>query len=144
MNGRAHRTGRGLTCLGLLSTAGYLGWRIATLPSQPPVWLVALAIVVEIAGFFGSGMLMWALWHGPRDTTAETTLADAEQPPIDVAVRVDDQPVHQIRATLLSLQTMTTGRHIVIDLQARPEVASLAAEFSAVYARRQTSRITMG
>lgn len=134
MNRRAHRIGRGLTCLGLLSTAGYLSWRIATLPSQPPVWLVALAIVVEIAGFVGSGVLMWALWHGPHDAAVATTSADAKQPPIDVAVRVDDQPLHQIRATLLSLQTMTTGRHIVIDLQARPEVASLAAEFSAMYA----------
>ncbi|MEP7202715.1 MAG: hypothetical protein ABI894_08905, partial [Ilumatobacteraceae bacterium] len=140
MNRRAHRIGRGLTCLGLLSTAAYLGWRVATLPSQPPVWLVALAIVVEFAGFFGSGVLMWALWHGPNNAAEQNLPGDEEHTPVDVAVRVDDQPIHQIRATLLALQTMTngrtlqTGRHIVIDLQARPEVAALASEFSAVYA----------
>jgi hypothetical protein len=134
MNRRAHRIGRWLTCLGLLSTAEYLCWRVATLPSQPPVWLVALAIVVEIAGFIGSGVLMWALWHSHHDAARIVTLDDVDRTPVDVVVRVDDQPIHQIRATLLSLQTMTTGRHVVIDLQARPEVVALAAEFSASYA----------
>ena len=138
MNRRAHRIGRGLTCLGLLSTAGYLGWRVATLPSQPPVWLVALAIVVEIAGFIGSGMLD----VGPVARTARRRQTAAQRPAdarvdavdVDVVVRVDDQPIHQIRATLLSLRSMTDRPTRRVDLQARPEVASLAAEFAAVYA----------
>ena len=135
MNRGRHRIGRGLTCLGLLSTAAYLGWRIATLPSRPPLWTVVLAIVVEIAGFVGSGILMWALWHG-QSTPASVAGTDGEIDPtgIDVAVRVDQQPLHQVRATMLSLRTMTTGRQIVVDLRARPEVATLAAEFGAGYA----------
>ena len=135
MNRWAHRTGRGLTCLGLLSTAAYLGWRIATLPSQPPLWIVVLAIVVEIAGFVGSGILMWALWHGPAaSASAASTDVNVDPTGTDVAVRVDQEPIHQVRATLLSLQTMSAGRKVVADLRARPEVAALAAEFGATYA----------
>ena len=131
MNRRAHRIGRGLTCLGLLSTGAYLSWRIATLPSQPPIWLVAVAIVVEIAGFVGSGLLTWALWHGPQATSENTNVEPCQ---VDVVVRVDQQPIHDVRATLLSLQSMATGRQVVVDLRARLEVAALAAEFNTVYA----------
>jgi len=131
MNRWAHRTGRGLTCLGLLCTGAYLAWRVATLPSAPPVWLVALGIIVEIGGFIGSGVLMWALWHGSREVPQH---AEAEPTLLDVAVRVDQQPVHQVRATMLSLRTLRSARHIVVDLGARPEVAALAAEVGAVYA----------
>ncbi len=135
MNRRAHRTGRGLTCLGLLSTGTYLGWRIATLPSAPPIWLVALAISVEIAGFVGSGVLMWALWHGSKapDTHTSPVHPDILSDQIDVVIRVALQPMHHVRATLLSLRSMATGRLAVVDLQARPEIAALAAEFDATY-----------
>jgi hypothetical protein len=51
-----------------------------------------------------------------------------------MVVRADQQPVHQTRATLLSLPTTASARHVVVDLGARPEVAALAAEFGAVYA----------
>ena len=75
MNRRAHGLGRGLTCLGLLSTAAYLGWRIATLPSRTPTWLVVVALAVEIVGFLGSILLTWALWPTGRPSLADT-LAD--------------------------------------------------------------------
>jgi hypothetical protein len=131
MNRRAHGIGRGLTCLGLASTGAYLGWRIATLPSQPPIWLVGLAISVEIVGFIGSGLLMWALWHGSQRPSGDT---DVAQDRVDVVIRVDDQPMHHVRATLLCLRSMSFGRAVVVDLHARPEIAALAAEFEAVYA----------
>lgn len=139
MNARAHSMGRGLTCLGLLSTGAYLGWRVATLPSHAPIWLVVLAIVVEIAGFIGSGLLMWAMWHSPQASVdvnlpAQRAPRDLDPAHVDVVVRVDSQPIHHLRATLLSLQSMSTGRQVVVDLGARPEVASLAGEFDAVYA----------
>ena len=134
MNRWSHRIGRGLTCLGLLLTAAYLGWRIATLPSTA-LWIVGLAIVVESAGFIGSGILMWALWHGrPTPTRPPDNGAEIDPNGIDIVVRVDQQPIHQVRATLLSVQTMTTGRKIVVDMRARPEVAALAGEFDATYA----------
>ncbi|HEY5423077.1 MAG TPA: hypothetical protein VIK05_06400, partial [Ilumatobacteraceae bacterium] len=131
MNRWAHRSGRGLTCLGLMCTGAYLVWRLTTLPSAPPVWLVALGVIVEVGGFIGSGVLMWAMWHGSRKAPQH---AETEPTLPDVAVRVDQQPVHQIRATLLSLQTLRSARHVVVDVAARPEVAALAAEFGAVYA----------
>jgi hypothetical protein len=139
MNRRAQRIGRGLTCLGLLSTAGYLGWRVTTLPGHSALWLVVLALGVEIVGFIGSGILMWALWHGPQSTTEPGLPEEQKQPDldpshIDVVVRVDGQPIHHLRATLLSLRSMSTGRQVVVDREARPEVALLAAEFDAIYA----------
>jgi hypothetical protein len=131
MNRRAHGIGRTVTCVGLLSTGGYLGWRIATLPNHTPTWLVVVALAVEIVGFVGSGLLAWALWpaHG---TTSQATHHDAGN--VDVVVRVDRQPVHQVRASLLSMQAMHSGRHVVVDLGARLEIAALAAEFGTVYA----------
>lgn len=133
MNRRAHRFGRGLTCLGLLATGAYLGWRLWTLPSDAPIWLVVVAFAVEVAGFVGSGLLMWALWHG---ATAKAAAGEngTEPVPVDVAIRVDEQPVHQIRATLLSLQTMPAQRTVIVDMRARPEVVALAVEFGAAYA----------
>jgi hypothetical protein len=133
MNRRAHRMGRVLTCLGLASTGAYLGWRIATLPGKPPVWLVASAICVEVAGFIGSWILMWALWHGARPQPTGIP-DDLDQSRVDIVVRVDQQPIHQIRATLLSLRSLSTGQRVVVDLGARPEVAAVAAEFEAIYA----------
>jgi hypothetical protein len=131
MNQRAHSMGRGLTCLGLAATGAYLGWRVTTLPGQPPIWLVALAICVEVTGFVGSGILMWALWHRARP---RFDADDLDSTRVDIVVRVDRQPIHQIRATLLSLRSMSAGQRVVVDLGARPEVASIAAEFEAIYA----------
>ncbi|MGZ4725036.1 MAG: hypothetical protein ACXV8L_12580, partial [Ilumatobacteraceae bacterium] len=66
MNRRAHGIGRVMTCAGLMSTGGYLGWRIATVPGHTPTWLVVLALTVEMIGFVGSGLLAWALWPSGR------------------------------------------------------------------------------
>ena len=49
-------------------------------------------------------------------------------------MRVDQQPIHDVRATLLSLHSMVTGRQVVVDLGARLEIAALAAEFRTGYA----------
>ncbi|MEP7046692.1 MAG: hypothetical protein ABI949_08440 [Ilumatobacteraceae bacterium] len=135
MNRRAHRIGRGTTCLGLLSTAAYLGWRMATLPGHCPVWLVALAIIVEVIGFIGSALLTWALWHGPQASSVRSGIAaHVGSAQVDVVVRVDDEPIHQVRATLLSLQTVSCGKHVVVDMRARTEIVTLAAEFGTDYA----------
>ena len=120
-----------VTCVGLLSTGGYLGWRFATLPSHAPTWLVVLALVVEIIGFIGSSLLAWALWPAPRAIHDD---AQRDAGAVDVVVRVDRQPVHQVRASLLSMQSMSAGRLVVVDLGARLEIAALAAEFETVYA----------
>ena len=135
MNRRAHSFGRGLTCLGLLATGAYLGWRLWTLPSDAPIWLVVVAFVVEVAGFVGSGLLMWALWHGvtSRTATGENT---PDLIPVDVAIRVVEQPLHQIRATLLSLQTMPAQRTVLVDRQAVPPGGEVHAVRTEVHQHR--------
>lgn len=138
MNRRSHTIGRGLTCLGLVSTGAYLAWRLVTLPTDAPIWLVVVAVLVEITGFVGSGILTWALWRGAQSTVAvaasERESTDTAPSQVDIVIRVDKEPIHQIRATLLSLRSMPTGRCVIVDLGARPEVATIAAEFGAVYA----------
>jgi hypothetical protein len=134
MNRQAHNVGRGLTSLGLLSTVVYLGWRAATLPSGSPIWLVALALLVELVGFVGSALLAWALWRPVRGNRTASNPAGIEPHDIDVVVRVDHQPIHQARASMLAVQSMVGGRTVVVDLHARREIALLSAEFGAVYA----------
>jgi hypothetical protein len=131
MNRRAHRIGRGLTCLGLLATAGYLFWRVTTLPASAPIWLVALAVAVEIMGFVGSGLLAWALWRRPQRVEPRQLRDDVAADRVDVVIRVDQQPARDVRATLLALPTMTTGSHVIVDHGDRPDVADVAAEFGA-------------
>src|SRR5258706_14363925 len=106
MNRRAHAIGRGLACLGLASTGAYLGWRITSWPGNTPKWLVIVALAIEIVGFCGSLLLTWARWPGQR-SPAPSGLVEPRQ--VDVVVRVDRQPVHQVRATLLALQSMPAG-----------------------------------
>ena len=131
MNRRAHGIGRIVACVGLLATGGYLGWRVATLPNHTPTWLVVLALAVETIGFVGSGLLAWALW--PAQLVVHRGV-QRDAGTVDVVVRVDRQPVHQVRASLLAMQSMRAGRHVVVDLGARLEIAALAAEFGTVYA----------
>ncbi|HSB86480.1 MAG TPA: hypothetical protein VLD86_09230 [Ilumatobacteraceae bacterium] len=133
MNRWAHGVGRGLAAIGTLATAAYLGWRFATLPSGSPSWLVALSLAVEVVGFGSSLLLLWALWRRlPHSTRFDRSIGNAED--VDVVVRVDDQPVHHVRATLLAVRSMPAGRVVIVDLGARPEVAAMAAEFDTVYA----------
>jgi hypothetical protein len=131
MNRWAHGVGRGVACLGLLSTGAYLGWRVATLPTRSPTWLVAVALAVEIAGFLGSVLLTWALWPSSRGMPA-SSLVDSRH--VDIVVRVDQQPIHHVRATLLAIQSMNAGQQVVVDLGARLEIVALAAEFGTAYA----------
>ncbi|HEX2785062.1 MAG TPA: glycosyltransferase family 2 protein [Ilumatobacteraceae bacterium] len=131
MNRRAHGIGRLLACAGLLSTSAYLGWRITTLPGRSPTWLVVLALAVELVGFLGSILLTWALWRSPRAIPED---AFAEPRLVDVVVRVDQQPIHHVRATLLAMQSMSAGQHVIVDLGARLEIVALAAEFGTAYA----------
>ena len=90
-----------------------------------------LALAVEVVGFLGSILLTWALWPAspptPEDAFVEPRL-------VDVVVRVDHQPIHQVRATLLALQSMSAGPPVIVDLGARLEIVALAAEFGTAYA----------
>ena len=131
-----HMTARALATLGLLAGVLYLGWRVAFSwdGASPLMWAVLLA--AEVAGLAGTAALTWALWPAPagrRTEAAESTFDGGD--PVDVVVRVVDQPLHELRATLLGVREMADVADVlVVDHGGRPEVVRLAAEFDCSYA----------
>ena len=123
--------------LGLTAAVIYLTWRLVWSMSGVALWLSVPAFAVEAISVAGAGLLIWALW--PRSTGesrdnsnggADTLTGDA-----DIIVRVSGQPLDMIRATLLAVRSVRrVTRCIVVDLDARPEVAALAREFDVLYA----------
>jgi len=130
MGQRQRTIGRVLTAIGLASAVGYLFWRALYSISADGLWLALPVLAMEAAGFVGAALLAWALWpERPRTTTTLETV------PTDVVVVVSDQPLHELRATMVALRDVrAVAETVVVDLGARREVAELAAEFSARYA----------
>lgn len=130
-----HLGARVLTSIGLLTTVGYLVWRIGFSLHDTALWLSLPALAVEIVGFLGAAALAWALWPSPDDRALAGDRPPHAPEPIDVVVRVDQQVDHEVRATLLALRGVRrVERVVVVDLSARPEIAALATEFDAGYA----------
>lgn len=128
-----HITARVLALLGLVAGMLYLGWRVALSwqGASPLMWAVLL--VAEIAGVLGTAALTWALWPAPTPAPLRTDPVDPG--PCDVVVRVVDQEVHELRATLLGVREMAgIADVLVVDHGGRPEVVRLAAEFDCSYA----------
>ncbi len=128
-----HLGARALAAVGLLATLVYLIWRIGFSMHDTELWLSLPTLLVEVVGFLGAVALTWALWPVPARHQARsgTTVVDA----IDAVVRVDRQSVHEVRTTLLALQSVQHVNGVVlVDLSARPALAALATEFQAVYA----------
>ena len=85
---------------------------------------------VEVVGVVAVAAMVWALWKAPQ--TKPARFAPADQPvDVDVLVRCSGQDIESVRATLLAVRGM--GALHVLDLGARPEVASLALDEEAVY-----------
>lgn len=130
-----HLGARVLTSIGLLTTVGYLVWRVGFSLHDTSLWLSLPTLAVEVVGFLGAGALAWALWPSPADGPVRGDRAAHSPEPIDVVVRVDQQIDHEVRATLLALRGVRrVERVVVVDLSARPEIAALATEFDAGYA----------
>ena len=130
-----HLGGRLLTAVGLVAATVYLVWRVTFSISGAPLWLSLPVLAVEFVGFAGAALLVWALWPGVHRPQA----ASADCEPADVVVRVDDQPEHELRATLLALRSVRGVAGLtIVDLSARPCVAGLATEYGAVYAATDT------
>ncbi len=128
-----HLGARALAAVGLAATLCYLIWRVGFSMHDTDLWLSLPTLAVEIVGFVGAVALTWALWPVPaRD---QTTNEVADTAPVDVVVRVDHQPLHEARATLLALRSVHHINDVLlVDLSARPALAALATEFQAVYA----------
>ena len=123
MGHRQRSIGRVLTAVGLLAGAGYLVWRASSTMADSSPWLSLPVLVMEAAGFLGTFLLAWAVWPEPHRASA--TLQPGAT---DVVVRVDEQPLHDVRATLVALRAVrNTAALVIVDLAARAEVGSLAA-----------------
>lgn len=134
-----HLGARALAAVGLAAAMAYLVWRAGWSMSGTRWWLAGPAYAVELFGYLGAAVLAWALWPAPRADRADhadSAGALGTVPlPLDAVVRVQDQPVHEVRATLLALRSVRhVGETILLDLHCRPEVAALATEFQTVHA----------
>ena len=128
-----HLGGRALAAVGLVATSLYLIWRVGFSMHDTALWLSLPTLAVEIVGFVGAATLTWALWPVPHRTQSSDAVCVATS--VDAVVRVDRQPVHEVRATLLALRSVQHINGVVlVDLSARPALAALATEFQAVYA----------
>ncbi|MBI4933627.1 MAG: PilZ domain-containing protein [Actinobacteria bacterium] len=126
---------RVLTAIGLLAGFAYLVWRSIYSFQGASAWLSVPLFVVEVLGFLGAGVLVWALW--PMPVSRPLLITDVISPvdTVDAVVRVSHQGLHEVRATLLALRDVDgVDQVLVVDHSGRPEVASLATEFQAVYA----------
>jgi len=128
-----HLGARALATVGLAATLCYLIWRIGFSMHDTDLWLSLPTLAVEVVGFLGAIVLTWALWPVPARHQVSDGVAVAA--PVGAVVRVDQQPVHEVRATLLALRSVQHINDVVlVDLSARPALAALATEFQAVYA----------
>jgi hypothetical protein len=129
-----HLAARALAAVGLVATCAYLVWRVGFSLHDTDLWLSLPVLAVEVVGFLGAAALTWALWPVPATYRAGN---DATGAPalLDAVVLVDQQPDHEVRATLLALRAVQhVAQVVLVDLSARPEMAALANHFHAVYA----------
>ncbi len=126
-----HTIARVVTLIGLVASCFYLFWRALFLAGTD-LWLSIPVLLVEMSGFVGGALLVWALWpHLARQSSPAESVVSA----VDVLVRVHHQGEHELRATLMALRAVANVSDIIIvDISARPSIASIAAEFQHMYA----------
>ncbi len=130
-----HLGARALAVVGLLATLCYLVWRAVFSMSGTHLWLSLPTFAFEVVGFIGAGCLTWGLWPMPGSGSDPARPAVPVPVSVDVVVRVDQQPEHEVRSTLLAVGSVRgTQNTVIVDVSGRPSIAALAAEFGAVYA----------
>ncbi len=128
-----HLGARALAAVGLVATLCYLIWRVGFSMQDTELWLALPTLAVEVVGFLGAAALAWAFWPVPARRRANGGAIVIA--PVNAVVRVDQQSVHEVRATLLALRSVqNVDRVVLLDLSARPALAALATEFQTVYA----------
>ena len=131
-----HRGARLLALVGVLLGTVYLGWRLLFSLHGTQLWLSVPALVVDVATFGSTAVLVWALWPAEGMTEAARRVRSGLvtpvflRQPVDVVVRVGDQSAHEVRATLLGLQRVQRiGRVVLLDMHGREWIEQLASEF---------------
>jgi hypothetical protein len=144
MNPRSLNTARLVCVAGLVAAVAYLTWRIGWSLGGTPLMLAVPALALEVAALIGSAVLVWALWPGtePRSTVAQRATSPADPAwtgAVDIVVRVDDQVISDLRATLLACRTVEGAAAVsVLSVSGRPEVRELADELGVVWHPAET------
>ena len=106
--------------------AVYLGWRVSSTLAGVSFWLAASTLLVETVGFLAVAVLIWALWPVPG--RREPVGLDAD---VEIVIRCAGTALEPLRATVLASRHL--GPISIVDLDARPEVATLARDMGAAY-----------
>ena len=148
--------GRAAALLALVFGVAYLGWRATSTIAGAPWWLGVPTLAIEAVGVLAVGITSWALWHRPqtaaplplgtRDSQGEArgrdglALVSAPEPlDTEIVVRCSGQDLPALRATLISCRPIAPV--LVVDLDARPEIAALAVEHGARYLATDTGDV---
>ncbi len=129
--------GRAAAVLAVAFGVVYLGWRVTSTLAGAPLWTAAATLVVEAAGVVAVAVTLWALWRRPETAaplplSGEAGLAPVPEPlDTEIVVRCTGQDVAVLRATLIACRPIAPV--LVLDIDARPEIASLAFEHGARY-----------
>jgi protocatechuate 3,4-dioxygenase beta subunit/cellulose synthase/poly-beta-1,6-N-acetylglucosamine synthase-like glycosyltransferase len=109
----------------IASGLAYLGWRAVATREGVPAGLWWPAFVVEALGVLGVIVLLLALRRRPQDVDTSRP-ATAK---VDVMIRVQDEPVGRLVATLAGLRhTKGVASSTILLFDIRPEIATLAEE----------------
>jgi hypothetical protein len=127
---RSLAIGRSLALAVIAAGAAYLAWRIgwSWRSDSSVVWWLALpAIAIEVTGFGGFVLLVWALWRPP---TALDAPAPADDIDCTVVVNARADAPDDLRATLVALRAdPTVTAVIVVNHTSVAAVDDVAAEF---------------
>ena len=133
----------------------YLGWRTIGTLDGAPWWLGTPTLAVELIGFIAVAVTCWALWRRPDQAAPPSTEQQhpqhLEHPKhlehlehlgrsaptgagfldAEIVVRCSGQPLPALRASLIAARQIAPV--VVLDIDARPEVAAVAVEHGALY-----------
>ena len=132
MNPRSATIARICCAVGLVAAVAYLVWRVGWSLGQAPLMLAIPALALEVAAVIGAATLTWALWPSP-ETPASSTVHAPWRGEVDIVVRVDDQPVTDVRASVLASRSVDGCAGItLLLLDGRDDVRALADELGVV------------
>ncbi len=129
--------GRATAVLAVLFGLVYLGWRTTSTLAGAPWWTGTPTLLVEAVGVGAVAVTSWALWRSPETAaplpSGTHAVSGSAPEPLDtvIVVRVTGQRVSVLRATLVACRPIAPV--LIVDVDARPEVASLAVEHGARY-----------
>lgn len=124
-----HLVARAVVVAGLAAGLGYLVWRALFSLGGTDLWLSLPVLLVEVAGFVGSGLLVWALWPHIDSAAVDVPMVDVQV--VDVLVRVDQQDERELRATLIALRSVAGVGEVIVS-----NAPSLAVAVAAVHTPR--------